>query len=217
MSKVPIPTGPGHKIRQKRGRKTYDALVRTGFKLLEKREFESITIAGLSEAAGYSVGAFYARFASKDEFFQAMVVHHLKQRAEAHEQLLANASHDELIDELIEDIVRYYWKRRRFWRAVLMRSANDPDFWKPIDRNAGVFVEQLTERIQGDAKRKLKESERENIRFAIHMVLGMVNNRIVNRPRPSFIGHETFVDNLTRAFRLVSDCDALNGSGKARD
>lgn len=217
MTKVAIPAGPGRTIRQKRSRKTYGALIKTGFKLLKKREFESITIADIAEAAGYSVGAFYARFASKDEFFQAMVAHHLQARADAHEKLLSSVSHDVLIDELIEDIVKYYWRRRRFWRAVLMRSASDPGFWKPINKNAGLFVEQLTARIESDAKRELTESERENIQFAIHMVLGMVNNRIVNRPRPSFIGQDTFVDNLKRAFRLVSNFDALTGRGASQD
>lgn len=214
MTELQAPAGPGHKIRQERSRKTYDALIKAGFKLLEKHEFESITIAGLAEAAGYSVGAFYARFASKDEFFQAMVQHHLNERARAHERLLTKEPHDKLIAKLIQDLVNYYWRRRRFWRAVLIRSAHDPEFFAPIHQRAGDFVERLTARIQSDAQRKLRKSERENIRFAIHMVFGMVNNRIVNRPRPSFIGQATFVDNLTRAFHLVSGYDALNGSGR---
>lgn len=209
-----MPLGPGRTISQERSRKTYEALVTSGFRLLEKREFESITIAELARAAGYSVGAFYARFESKDEFFEAMVAHHLRVRLRAHERLFATASRDDLIGAMIEDLVKYYWRHRRFWRAALLRSANDPDFWAPLNGAAGGFVASLTERIQRDAGRPLTEAEIENIRFAIHMVFGMVNNRIVNRPRPSLIGHSTFVENLTRAFRLVSDYDRLNGSGQ---
>jgi len=40
------------------------------------------------------------------------------------------------------------------------------------------------------------------------MTLSTVNNRSVNRPQPSLIGRTTFVDNLVRAFRLLSDYDA---------
>lgn len=203
--------GPGRAISQERGRKTYDALVAAAFRLLEEHEFESITIAALAQEAGYSVGAFYARFESKDEFFAAMVAYHLQERARSRRAQLATASRDNLIAILVEDLVDYYWRHRRFWRAALMRSTNDPEFWAPINTAAVEFVAMVTNRIQEDAGRPLTELECANIRFAIHMVLGMVNNRIVNRPRPSLIGHETFVENLTRAFQLVSDFDRITG------
>lgn len=209
MTTVENPVGPGRTIRQARSRKTYEALIAAGFRLLEDREFEAITIANLAEAAGYSVGAFYARFKSKDEFFEAMVAHHIQVRTAAQEKLLATASHDELIGEWIDSIVKYYWKRRAFWRAVLMRSTNDPEFWAPIDRNAGQFVPSLKARIARDVGRQLTKSESTNVGFAVHMVLSILNNRIVNRPRPSLIGHSTFVANLTRAFLLIADYESL--------
>lgn len=210
-----MPVSPGRTIRQERSRKTYEALVITGFKLLEKREFESITIAELAGAAGYSVGAFYARFESKDEFFEAMVAHHIRVRLRAHQRLFATASRETLVDAIIGDLVKYYWRHRRFWRAALLRSTNDPEFWAPLNEAAQGFVASLMDRIEKDSGRPLTEQERSNIRFAIHIVFGMVNNRIVNRPRPSLLGHSTFIENLARAFRLVSDYAHLAGSGAA--
>lgn len=203
------PPGPGLAIKQERGRKTYQALIAAGFRLLERREFESITIIDVSRVAGYSVGAFYARFKSKDEFFEAMIAHHIQQRQAARIKLLESAPRDELVPQLIAQLVESYWRRRQFWRAALMRCARDPTFWAPIHRSAQEFVGLVINRLQADAGRTLTEPECENIRFAIHMVFGMVNNRIVNRPRPSLIGNSTFVANLTRAFRLVSDYDRL--------
>lgn len=210
---VESPTRPGRNIQQARSRKTYEAFIAAGFKLLETREFEAITIAGLATAANYSVGAFYARFKSKDQFFEAMVADHLAERAEAQARLLATASHDDLIDGWIRGIVKYYWKRRAFWRAVLMRSTDDPAFWAPIDRNAQEFIPSLTQRISSDAGRPLEKSESANINFAVLIVLSTINNRIVNRPRPSLINRSTFIASLIRAFRLVSEYDSLNGRG----
>ncbi|MGW8370067.1 MAG: TetR/AcrR family transcriptional regulator, partial [Gammaproteobacteria bacterium] len=210
MTNAQQPLGPGRAIRQNRSRKTYEAFISTGFKLIEKDEFETITIARLAESAGYSVGAFYARFESRDEFLEAMVAHHLVERDLARRQILQTASHEALVETLVADLVHYYWRRRRFWRAVLMRSSSDVEFWKPINHNGKQFVTLLTERIEADAGRPLTESEAANIGFATHIVLGMINNRIVNRPRPSLIGHTTFVDNLARAFRLVADYDNLS-------
>jgi AcrR family transcriptional regulator len=212
MPKQRSQEGPGRVIRQGRSRKTYKALVAAGFRLLQKNEFESITIADICRAAGYSVGAFYSRFDSKNEFFDALVEQHIRERASAHEQLLATESRDALIEAMIEDLVRYYWRRRGFWRAVLMRSAQDSKFFAPIQRHGRAFVSLVTERIESDVGRKLTDAERENLHFALHMVLAMINNRIVNRPRPSLIGQSSFVSRLTRAFRLVSDYDKLTGS-----
>ena len=209
MEKTRLPEGPGRTIRQDRSRRTYRSLLAAGFALLETSEFEAITIAAIAKQAGYSVGAFYARFRNKDEFFDAMLAEHIRERSEARRKLLDDTSHDRLVDDLIEDLVGYYWKRRGFWRAVLMRSAHDPEFFAPIRESSREFVDLLTKRLQTDANRRLSKTERANIRFAAHMVLGMVNNRIVNRPQPSLIGHSTFVANLSRAFRLVSGFDAL--------
>src|SRR5688572_1018065 len=80
---------PELRIRQKRGQVTYDALVDTAFALLEHKELDEISIAELSQKAGYSVGAFYARFRSKDELFDAMVQQHVQNRRKMRERQFA--------------------------------------------------------------------------------------------------------------------------------
>ena len=200
---------PARRIKQRRGRRTYDALIDTGFKLLEHAELESISIAELAKAAGYSVGAFYARFQSKDEFFDALIGHHLEYRTRARDALLTTVPDHLLIRALIEDLVTYYWKRRRFWRAALVRSIRDPQFWDPIRQHGRVFADLLIERMSKCAKRPLTKSERTNVRFAFQLALGTINNAILNRPGPIFIEQDLFIKNLERAFRLVSDYDSL--------
>lgn len=199
------------RIKQKRGRRTYDALITTGFKLLEQREFESITIAELAQAAGYSVGAFYARFKSKDEFFDALIAHHLEERTRTREPLFATLPDDVWINELIADSVNYYWKRRRFWRAALIRSIHDPGFWQPIREHGHAFATSFVKRIEKQAQRRLTKAEEMNVRFAVQIALGTVNNTIINRPGPIFMGQALFVENLARAFRLVSGYDDIVG------
>jgi AcrR family transcriptional regulator len=204
------------RIKQKRGRKTYDALVATGFMLLEKRELDSITVAELAQAAGYSVGAFYARFQSKDEFFDALIGHHLQERTRRRERLFATLAEDVWIKEMIADTVYTYWKRRRFWRAALIRSAQDPDFWQPIREHGHAFASSFIERISKEAGRPLTKAEETNVRFAIQLALGTINNTILNRPGPIFMGQAAFVENLTRAFRLVSGYDEIVGEKQRR-
>jgi AcrR family transcriptional regulator len=202
---------PGRRIKQQRGQRTYDRLVETGFKLLQQQEFEAITIADLARVAGYSVGAFYARFRSKDEFFDAMIATHMAYRTKARTELLTTVADDALVNTLIEDTVTYYWKRRRFWRAALMRSMRDPNFWEPIRNHSHEFADSLVARIQARVRRPLTKEEDANVRFAFQLVLGTINNAIINRPGPVFIGQTQFIENMARAFRLVSDYDRLMG------
>ena len=206
----------GLDIKQSRSKKTYDALIKTGFRLLKKRDFDSITVAELSRSAGYSVGAFYARFRSKDEFFDAMVAHHLEDRVAASERLFSTVHHDELIDKLIEDIVHYYWTNRNFWRAALVRSMRDPDFWTPIRQSGHDLATRVIGILSEQANRQLTDLEQTNIRFAFQITLGTINNTIINRPGPIFMNQRLFVEKITRAFRLVTDYDSMMKRDKSR-
>jgi AcrR family transcriptional regulator len=209
MSQASAPPAASQRIKQKRGQKTYDALIATGFRLLAQREFEAITIAELARAAGYSVGAFYARFKSKDEFFDALIAHHLAERTRTREQLFATSPDETWINDVIAESVNYYWKRRRFWRAALIRSINDSEFWQPIREQGNRFASSFIERISKEAHRPLTNEEEMNVRFAIQLALGIINNTIINRPGPIFMGQALFVENVARAFRLVSGYDEL--------
>jgi AcrR family transcriptional regulator len=213
MSAAELSTASSRRIRQKRSQKTYDALIATAFKLLEQREFDEISIADLAQRAGYSVGAFYARFKSKDELFDAMLEQHINDRRRTRARQFATASDSDLIRDLFADTVEYYWARRRFWRAALFRSIRDEDFWVPIRRLSYELGDALVARISARAQRPLSEEEDTNVRFAVQVALGTVNNAIINRPGPIFIGQQAFVDNVIRAFRLVSGYDELIASG----
>jgi AcrR family transcriptional regulator len=208
---MPAQKRPAHRIKQDRARETYDRLVAAAFELLEDRELEDITIAELARAAGYSVGAFYARFTSKDEFFEALIADHIVYRTQRRTELFATLRDDELIDRLIEDLVTYFWRRRHFWRAALKRSIRDPDFWEPLRKLGRELADALIARIESRRGRPLTQQQTGNVGFAVQITLGTINNAIFNRPGPMFIGQTEFVANLARAFRLVSDFDRLTG------
>ena len=129
----------------------------------------------------------------------------------ARDRLLASAPDHTLIDALIGDFVAYYWKRRRFWRAVLTRSSREEKFWEPIRQDGREFDNKLMERMAQRAGRPLTNAERTNVSFAFQLARGTISIAILNRPGPIFIGQQLFVRNLARAFRVVSDYDRLVG------
>src|SRR5690606_10527574 len=167
------------------------------------------TVAELAQAAGYSVGAFYARFKSKDEFFDALIAQHVEERKRVRDKLFETLPEETWIHDVIEDAVNYYWRRRRFWRAALIRSIQDPDFWQPLRDLGRDFATSFVKRMSKEARRPLTEQEEMNVRFATQVFLSTINNTIINRPGPIFMGQALFVENLARAFRLVSGYDDL--------
>ena len=205
-------TSPELRIRQKRGQVTYDALLDTAFAMLEHKEFDEISVAELAQKAGYSVGAFYARFRSKDELFDAMVLRHVENRRDVRRRQFATANDSALLHELLDETVRYYWNRRRFWRAALIRSIREPEFWAPMRTLSHEFADALLARLRARAGRALAAREEANVRFAVQLAFGLINNTILNRPGPFFLEQELFVENLVRAFKLVSGYDGLRPS-----
>jgi hypothetical protein len=112
--------------------------------------------------------------------------------------------------------VRDYWARRRFWRAALFRSIREPEFWAPMRKLSHEFADALVARIRARAGRALTKSEDANVRFAVQLAFGLINNTILNRPGPFFLEQELFIDNLVRAFKLVSGYDAIGAARTAR-
>jgi AcrR family transcriptional regulator len=197
------------RIRQKRGQITYDALIDTCFAQLQDKDFDEISVAELAQKAGYSVGAFYARFRSKEELFDAMVMRHLDARRRTRNEQFEKGAAATLIHDVLEETVHYYWGRRRFWRAALIRSMREPEFWAPMRKLSHEFADALIAHMAGRAGRSLTAQEGANVRFAVQLAFGTINNTILNRPGPFLMDEALFVQNLVRAFRLVSGYDEL--------
>jgi len=207
---------PELRIRQKRGQVTYDALIDTAFALLDDKEFDDISIADLAQEAGYSVGAFYARFRSKDELFDAMVQQHVQNRRKVRERQFEQTNDATLLHALLDETVHYYWGRRRFWRAALIRSIREPEFWAPMRKLSHEFADALLGRYRARAGRALTKAEEANVRFAVQLAFGLINNTILNRPGPFFLDQGLFIENLVRAFKLVSGYDEIGAARGAK-
>jgi AcrR family transcriptional regulator len=199
----------GRKIKQQRGHATYQALIETGFKLLEKKDLENISVAELAKEAGYSVGAFYARFHSKDEFFSALIQAHLLSRTNTLVDLYTNISREALVKDLIENMINYYWEHRQFWRTVLLKSTRDATFWEPFKEHFYESSKRFIDWLYHENNRALSEQEEANIYFAFQVVQSTINNTLFNNSGPILIGQKLFIEELVRTFSLVSDFENL--------
>jgi AcrR family transcriptional regulator len=199
----------GPVAKQRRSQITYKALIDTGFRLLGERDFDSISIAEIAKEAGYSVGAFYARFENKEEYFRAMVDRYNDERRLGIERFFDATKEKELIVKYIRMTVTRIWKNRFFWRASLRRSLDDSDFWEPFRQLAHLAADNIIGAKAGAIGRKLTRTEEMDIRFALQLVLGTINNAVTNRPGPLMLEHRDFQKRLVDAFYLVSRYDAI--------
>ena len=196
-------------VRQRRSQVTYDKLIEAAFALLEDREWDSIPVAEIAERAEYSVGAFYARFKNKDEFHRALVKRYAADRLAAIEKLFATTPDETLLFDYFRDIVTWLWRNRFFWRACLFRNIREPGFWEPFRSITTTVSDNFIARATQRIGRPLTAAEQMDIRFALQVTNGAINNGMINRPGPVAVHDPEFIERLERAFRAVSRWDDL--------
>ena len=199
------------RIKQRRSRVTFEALIEAGFRLLEERDLDSISVAQIAEEAGYSVGAFYARFSGKEEFHATLVERYTTERHKNIAALFSTTSDEDILPTYFDSMVERIWRNRFFWRASIIRSMPDPSFWEPFRQGSNEMGLKLARSAERHAGRPLDAEEVMRIRFALQLVNGLINSAIMNRPGPVMIEDQDLPRRLEQAFRDVSHWDSLRG------
>jgi AcrR family transcriptional regulator len=190
-------------VKQQRGKRTRDRLLAAGQKLIRGRAFEALSVADIARAADCSVGAFYLRFSDKEAFFRALIAQYVAEGRAATLAAFATYDDDRLIAALVLSTAERFRRFTGLIRSAISKRMIDPSIWEPIRSNghftASRFIEWRTKR-QG---RPLTADEEMTVRFAFQVLLGTLNNALVNQPGPLDIEDPDFLVQLERAFRLV--------------
>jgi AcrR family transcriptional regulator len=194
--------------KQQRSKLTFDKLIESGFRLLENREWDAVSVADIAQQAGYSVGAFYARFKTKDEFLRALVTRFAAERIADVERMFSDVPDEDLLTAYFDDIVTWLWHNRFFWRACLFRSIQDPNFWGPMRDIGGEVEKGLKARAAQRIGRALSASEALDLSFALQVTYGAINNMLYSSG-PVALEDPDYIVRLERAFRRVSGWDEL--------
>jgi AcrR family transcriptional regulator len=123
---------------QDRSRKTLDRYYAAGKRLFAATAVSEVTIPQLVEAAESSVGAFYARFAGKDEYLAAFYRHYFAEtRERLMNQLGANqwkgATSEQMVRGVVSQRAEYYISGRKLLANLMthVRLTNDKRFMEP--------------------------------------------------------------------------------------
>ncbi|MDX1675699.1 MAG: TetR/AcrR family transcriptional regulator [Longimicrobiales bacterium] len=119
--------------RQARSRRSYHRLLEAAAELLADRSFDDITVDEIAERAGYTKGAFYARFDSKAALLRHLVARLTDGAMDAWDDFLepagwSGASPEEVAEAFVRRLWAVYMRSGHVMRAVdrEIRLGGDP-------------------------------------------------------------------------------------------
>jgi AcrR family transcriptional regulator len=190
-------------VKQERGSRTRDNLLKAGQLLITQHDFDSMSVAEIAQAASCSVGAFYQRFRDKEAFFGALVAHYV---SEAQATTLAIYASDPDADKVAAVVGATTERFRRYTglvRTAIHRRLDNPQIWEPIRLHGHFAADKFIAWLASRAGRTLTAEETLSVRFAFQVLLGTLNNAVVNQPGPLELNDDEFQRQLERAFRRV--------------
>ena len=188
---------------QDRSRKTAERFLDAAFKLLESKTFDELSVADLAREAGRSVGAFYQRFGSKEDFLAVLLVTYFETREAEFLRMLAEAKDDGLIETVLSDNFASLMRNRNVWHAALRKSAQAPGFWSQFHRYVQRRPQMMAARIGELRGETLSDEEVLRLGVGLQVFNSVINNQMMNTPGPLTLGSPDFLPQLLRIFRAV--------------
>ncbi len=111
--------------RQERSRQTHEALIDAAEALGIEKTYDQISVQEIASRAGYTIGAFYARFPSKGALLHALMHRYETMIDESRGRLATFDSNDQLVSHLASAFVKAY--RSHAGRFRLLESAVSTD------------------------------------------------------------------------------------------
>lgn len=220
--------GGVHPAHQNRSRAKQDALITSGIRMLEERDYNSLSIAELTAANGVSVGAFYARFAGKDAYFNALQAQVFSDvAAEAATRFAAPAWAGQparaVLDAFVTFFVALVRRHRGVIFAALQQETSHPTAWTPV-RKSGAAVAAPFIAALGPKLTHLPPAQRSaRAGFAVQVLYGTLINAVLHDPGPLALSDSRLAGELQRLLAAYLGLDearteaARTSQAKRRD
>ena len=189
---------------QSRSFRTRQSFVDAGWDILRTQSWESVSITAIAKKAGRSVGVFYQRFGSKDDFLIVLLNRWLEVGYASLNGWPPAQSASELIDWYLRDAFERIKANRYLWRAALQRSWDNSAFWEPFRVMAGRRREVLFERLGEVRGRPLTDEESYRLGQAIQVFNSVLNNALLSDPGPLRVDQPEFLPTLEAIFMTVA-------------
>jgi AcrR family transcriptional regulator len=189
---------------QTRSRESTEALLDIGRRLIEQGGVDQCSMNEVAAAAGSSVGSLYFRFGNKERFVSEVMRRQVDATREQIASFLAEmeamvTSPPEVIEAVTKWLVVEYSKNQGLLRAQIRRALDDPKEWQPFQKAGRELVDgaiRILERFPGIPP---DTDWQKGVRITMQMILGTLNNAIINRPGPLELTDEATSHELSQA------------------
>lgn len=207
-----------HPAHQSRSRAKQDALITSGIRMLEERDYRSLSIADLTAANGVSVGAFYARFSGKDAYFNALqrqVFDDVAAAAQTHfaAQAWTGKPARAVLDAFVTFFVALVRRHRGVIFAALQQETAQPTAWTPV-RNSGAAVAAPFASVLVPKLTHIPPAQRvQRVGFAVQVLYGTLINAVLHDPGPMALSDPRLAGEMQRV--LAAYLDLVDGKHHA--
>lgn len=183
--------------RQDRSRRTAQCFVDAAMRLLRSQTFAELSVGELAGAAERSVGAFYQRFGSKDDFLIVLLDAFFERAEQWRMELPASGKPEEIYLSYLHRVFRDIAENRNLWHAALGRSASDPDFWGRFGPVRERLNEITRQKLETARQAPFTPNELRRLAIAGQVFNSVINNQIINGPGPLDLDDPRFFDELS--------------------
>lgn len=191
-------------VRQQRSMARQQAILRAGRSLLQNVPFDTLRMEQIATEAGCSVGTLYQRFKDKDALLDVILEEVVAELDDLVTEELSPSRFKDLsaqvgIWHVVSVAHGFLHANQGLLRAITARQLRQPDAISVLQQ-AGARVVRVSFESLSECSDNFRETvEKRTYQFALQMVIGTLNNAIINRPGPYQIGDSALVDQLTLA------------------
>lgn len=191
-------------VRQQRSMARQQAILRAGRDLLLKVPFDTLRMEQIATEANCSVGTLYQRFKDKDALLDVILEEVVAELDDLVTEELSPSRFKGLsaqvgIWHVVSVAHGFLLANQGLLRAIVARQLRQPDAISPLQRAGARFVGISFESLSECSDEFRRTVAKRNYQFALQMVIGTLNNAIINQPGPYQIGDSAIVDQLTLA------------------
>ncbi len=170
--------------KQARSEQTLNRLLDAAETLIVERGVGALSIPEIVQAAGSSVGGFYARFKGKDELLRALeerFVGRLEAElmAVTEPSVWADKPAREIVDGFVRALVASYRKNRNLIQAFVLSAAADHEMWREGRRLRQRMSLQVATLLGGRASEIAHPNPAVALDTALFMVLGVLQQMVI--------------------------------------
>jgi len=170
---VRLPDVPRRPV-QDRSRAATERMIAAGKHLLTTRDFDLISIRDIAGEAGTSIGSFYHRFGTKEDYFRFLIDDMVVRREALAMAQFAQMAMPDLPAAVARGAVANHLAHAGLLRAAIRRHLSGSDVWAPVRMMGQRILNEYRRLLSQHLGRPLKAREAERIGLAFVWLYGVL-------------------------------------------